>query len=226
MSIASHTGVSQAFHRCFAGVFTGVSRVFIWAQEPLTETLHRDHSPRPFTETLHRDPSPRPFTETLHRDPSPRPFTETIHRVSRSNQTFHINPCYTPVTYQYPTHFPFSILSRILTQNPHTNPSLNLGSDPLFKPRVKGASRLGFAGALPPPAPLATKPFTNPCNKTFHTTMQQTLHTTLQQTFHTTFHKDPFTQTLSHNHATNPCNKDPFTQPFTQPFTKDLAQRP
>ncbi len=142
MSIASHTGVS---------------RVFIWAQEPFTETIHANHSPRPFTQTIHRDHSPRlftqypcpnhsprpftqtihrvhspsPFTETLHRDLSPRPFTETLHR-DPSQKPLH-KLTITPLISQYPTHFPFSILSRILTQYPHYNPSLNLGSDPFIQ---------------------------------------------------------------------------------------------
>ena len=127
MSIASHTGVSQVFHGCFAsvftGVFTGVSRVFIWAQEPFTQSINRDHSHSPFTETIHRDHSPSPFTETLH----PNPFTQ--------KKTLHIIPCYTPVTYQYPTHFPFSILLHILTQNSHTNPSQIPRIRPFVKPR-------------------------------------------------------------------------------------------
>ena len=129
MSIASHTGVS---------------RVFIWAQEPFTETIHANHSPRPFTETIHAIPlskpftetihtnhSPSPFTESIHRDPSPRPFTETLHR-DPSQKPLH-KLTITPLISQYPTHFPFSILSRILTQYPHYNPSLNLGSDPFIQ---------------------------------------------------------------------------------------------
>ena len=144
MSIASHTGVSQVFHGCFAGVsrvfhgcfasvftgvFTGVSRVFIWAQEPFTETIHRDHSPKPFTQTIHRDHSRKPFTESLDQTKTfhPKPFTQNLSQKPLHKLTI------TPLISQYPTHFPFSILSRILTQYPHYNPSLNLGSDPFIQ---------------------------------------------------------------------------------------------
>ena len=136
------TGVSQVFRRCFTGIHLGTRTIHLGPRSnPSPRPFTQNHSPRPFTETLHRDPSPRPFTETFHQNHSPRPFTETIHTNHSPRpftETFHPKPftqnlSYSPLISQYPTHFPFSILSRILTQYPHYNPSLNLGSDPFIQ---------------------------------------------------------------------------------------------